>query len=48
VIELALITGISPSQWAEEGGRSIVTALELLEERNKPAPEPVGGIQYSG
>jgi hypothetical protein len=49
VIELALVTGISPQQWAKEGARSIATALELLEERNKPAPPPdEDGIQYSG
>lgn len=47
MIELALATGISPREWAEEGARSIVTAVALIEERNKPATAP-DGIQYSG
>lgn len=48
MIELALITGISPKEWAEEGGRSIATALELLDEQHKRTRGRGDGVQYSG
>jgi hypothetical protein len=50
VIELALVTGIPPGVWAEEGARSIATAIELMEERSRPASTTgqSDGVQYSG
>lgn len=33
MIALAIETGISPSVWADEGERAIVTAYDLIEKR---------------
>jgi hypothetical protein len=35
VIALALASGIAPDIWWEQDLRSIITAVELLEERNR-------------
>jgi hypothetical protein len=35
VIALALASGIAPDIWWEQDVRSIITAVELLEERNR-------------
>lgn len=41
MILLALRTGISPTQWADEGYRAVVTAFDLLS-KNNPNPQPRG------
>jgi hypothetical protein len=35
VIELALATGIAPSEWRREGPRSWNTAIEIMEQAAK-------------
>ena len=36
LIHLAMTTGIPPSVWESEGDRAIITALELLEQKDEP------------
>jgi hypothetical protein len=54
IIALSLASGIAPDVWWEQDPRSIVTAVELLEERNNRDNAPQGttfdaqGRQMSG
>jgi hypothetical protein len=58
VIALAVETGVPPEVWRREGARAIITAVKILEEREKKSskgggtsPEPGGsyaGVQLSG
>ncbi|MGH3099020.1 MAG: hypothetical protein ACRDMV_23785 [Streptosporangiales bacterium] len=47
MIDLALATGIPPSVWAAEGQRAILTAYQLLEDREKGKAK-ADGRQMSG
>lgn len=49
MIELALVTGIAPSAWADEGEAAIATAEQLLEQARRPTGRPDGhGRQMAG
>lgn len=45
-MQLAVATGIPPSVWADEGGRAVATAVELLNRRGSRARN--GTTQMSG
>lgn len=50
MIALAVATGIPPTVWAEEGERSIATAIDLLERERQRQEDggPDDGPQMSG
>lgn len=48
MIALALRTGIPMSEWDRAGGRAIATAIDLINDQDRPVDRDAAGRQMSG